>query len=37
MSLDRAQASKLDAADPLACYRERFLLTDPALIYLNGN
>jgi kynureninase len=37
MSLDRAQAEKLDAADPLACYRERFLLTDPALIYLNGN
>jgi kynureninase len=37
MSSDRAQASKLDAADPLACYRERFLLTDPALIYLNGN
>jgi kynureninase len=37
MSLDRAHAEKLDAADPLASYRERFLLTDPALIYLNGN
>ena len=37
MSLDRAQAEKLDAADPLAGYRERFLLEDPALIYLNGN
>ena len=37
MSLDRAYAEKLDAADPLAGYRERFLLTDPALIYLNGN
>jgi kynureninase len=37
MSLDRAYAEKLDAADPLASYRERFLLEDPALIYLNGN
>jgi kynureninase len=37
MSLDRAYAGKLDAADPLASYRERFLFTDPALIYLNGN
>jgi len=37
MSLDRAYAEKLDAADPLAGYRERFLLEDPALIYLNGN
>src|SRR6204780_3111528 len=35
--LDRGYAGKLDAADPLAGYRERFLLTDPALIYLNGN
>ncbi len=35
--LDRADAEKLDAADPLAGYRERFLLEDPALIYLNGN
>src|SRR5215471_11850053 len=34
---DRAYAEKLDAADPLAGYRERFLLADPALIYLNGN
>ena len=34
---DRAYAEKLDAADPLAGYRERFLLEDPALIYLNGN
>src|SRR6516165_5620970 len=37
MSLDRAYAEKLDASDPLAGYRERFLLEDPALIYLNGN
>ena len=35
--LDRAYAEKLDAADPLAGYRDRFLLEDPALIYLNGN
>ena len=35
--LDREYAEKLDAADPLAGYRERFLLEDPALIYLNGN
>jgi kynureninase len=27
----------MDAADPLAGYRERFLLDDPALVYLNGN
>jgi len=33
----REYAEKLDAADPLAGYRERFLLEDPALIYLNGN
>ena len=37
MSLDRAYAEKLDAADSLAGYRQRFLLEDPALIYLNGN
>jgi kynureninase len=34
---DRAYAVELDAADPLASYRERFLLEDPALVYLNGN
>jgi kynureninase len=34
---DRTYAVELDAADPLASYRERFLLEDPALIYLNGN
>ena len=33
----REYAEKLDAADPLAGYRDRFLLEDPALIYLNGN
>ena len=35
--LDRAYAAQLDARDPLASYRERFLLADPALVYLNGN
>ncbi len=35
--LDRAYAEELDARDPLASYRERFLLADPALVYLNGN
>jgi kynureninase len=35
--LDRGYARELDAADPLGGYRERFLLDDPALIYLNGN
>jgi kynureninase len=35
--LDRGRAGELDAADPLGGYRERFLLEDPGLIYLNGN
>ncbi len=35
--LERGRAAELDAADPLGGYRERFLLDDPALIYLNGN
>jgi kynureninase len=35
--LDRARAAELDTADPLGGYRARFLLDDPALIYLNGN
>jgi kynureninase len=36
---DRAleRAEELDAADPLAGYRERFVITDPDLIYLDGN
>jgi kynureninase len=34
---DREHAVGLDAADPLSCYRERFVLPDPALIYLDGN
>jgi kynureninase len=35
--LERAHAGELDAADPLAGYRDRFALEDPSLIYLNGN
>ena len=35
--LERAHAEELDAADPLAGFRERFALDDPSLIYLNGN
>jgi len=35
LSID--SASELDAADPLAEYRGRFVLDDPSLIYLNGN
>jgi kynureninase len=37
MSLERSYADKLDAADPLGGYRERFAIRDPALVYLNGN
>jgi len=35
--LERAHAAELDAADPLAGYRDRFALDDRSLIYLNGN
>jgi len=35
--LERAYAEELDAADPLAGFRERFALDDPGLVYLNGN
>ena len=35
--LERAYAEELDAADPLAGFRDRFVLDDPGLIYLNGN
>ena len=32
-----ARAEELDAADPLAGYRERFVITDPDTVYLDGN
>ncbi len=36
-STDRSGAEELDAADPLARFRDRFVREDPALIYLDGN
>jgi kynureninase len=30
-------AQQLDSQDPLASYREKFVITDPDLIYLDGN
>ena len=33
----RADAERLDAADPLAPFRERFVIDDPDTIYLDGN
>jgi kynureninase len=35
--LSAERARQLDAADPLTAYRERFVITDPDLIYLDGN
>ncbi len=34
-SLDRAE--RLDRADPLAAFRDRFVIPDPHLVYLDGN
>ncbi len=34
---DRAHAEALDAADPLRGFRERFVVAEPELIYLDGN
>jgi kynureninase len=36
-ALSRAGAEAADAADPLAGFRERFVLEDPERIYLDGN
>ncbi|MEY4396932.1 MAG: hypothetical protein RLZZ40_688 [Actinomycetota bacterium] len=33
----RATAEKLDAADPLAHFRDRFIITEPDVCYLDGN
>ena len=35
--LDRSRAEALDAGDPLASFRERFVGFDDGLIYLDGN
>jgi kynureninase len=37
MALTRDDALALDADDPLARFRERFVVADPRLIYLDGN
>lgn len=37
LDLSRATASEWDAADELAGFRERFVIADPQLIYLDGN
>ncbi len=37
MPLDRAFAESLDARDDLASFRDRFVIADPDLIYLDGN
>jgi len=35
--MERSDALALDAADPLARWRDEFVITDPELIYLDGN
>ncbi len=35
--IDRSHAEALDAADPLAAFRDRFVIPDPERIYLDGN
>jgi len=35
--IDALYASQLDAQDPLAHFRERFVISDPNLIYMDGN
>jgi kynureninase len=37
MDDSRARAEALDAADPLAAFRDRFVIDDPRLVYLDGN
>jgi kynureninase len=37
MLLTPAYARRLDASDPLARFREEFVIQDPTLIYLDGN
>jgi kynureninase len=35
--IDRAEAARLDEADPIGALRDAFVVDDPALIYLDGN
>lgn len=37
MQTDLSYAQQLDAQDPLASFRDRFVIPDPTLIYLDGN
>jgi kynureninase len=37
MAWDRADVAALDRADPLASYRDRFVIDDDSLVYLDGN
>jgi kynureninase len=37
MSIDRRAAEQLDASDPLAHWRDEFVIPDTELIYLDGN
>ena len=37
MNIIRSSAEKLDREDPLASARDRFVIADPELIYLDGN
>jgi kynureninase len=37
MALTRGDAMRLDAADPLAGFRDRFVITDEHRLYLDGN
>ena len=34
---DRSRAADLDASDPLAGFRDRFVPLEPGLVYLDGN
>ena len=37
ISTDVADAAELDARDPLAHFRARFVITEPDLVYMDGN
>lgn len=37
MTISRAHAEALDAGDPLAAYRDQFVIADQRLVYLDGN
>jgi kynureninase len=37
LTADLSLAREMDAGDPLAPFRDRFVITDPNLIYLDGN